>query len=476
MGSECLGANLKFELAADGTTWQQTTTGPCKIDANYPNACLEQKLSKCRKGSELFVPTRGCLWIKGPSFIQNENFDVVYIIKLGNSKEVFLNSFKLNLQDKGKQAKTRLPEIKSELSPFYNLKRSEKKSQASQLFNFSQIVDATDNFSFTNRLGEGGFGPVYKGTLLDGQPVAVKRLARNFGQGLEEFMNEITLIADLQHMNLVRLLGCCIQEEEKMIVYEYMFNKSLDTFLFDPAKRNCWIGKNALPSLKEYHKGLGLLYLHRYSILSLKASNILGHNESTANTNKWLYVPRVCMNGIFSMKTDVFSFRVLLLEVVSGKKNTLLRSSSNPASLIHHAWDLWKQGDVRELKDELLESCPNNELLSCIQVALLCVQASAADRPTMSDIISSLRNDVIFLQEPKEPAYTTKSETRKVETPSSKVSLRDDEAEYKNGFYLCNSRWSLRSLKNNYQANSFLGLGLDLGSSLFIPHANLDED
>ncbi|XP_028062672.1 G-type lectin S-receptor-like serine/threonine-protein kinase B120 [Camellia sinensis] len=100
------------------------------------------------------------------------------------------------------------------------------------IIDFDKILVATDNFSTTNKLGEGGFGPVYKGRLEDGYQVVVKRLSRHSGQGVEEFKNEIVLISKLQHRNLGRLLGCSIEGEEKLLVYEYMTNKSLDTFLF----------------------------------------------------------------------------------------------------------------------------------------------------------------------------------------------------------------------------------------------------
>ncbi|XP_028065487.1 G-type lectin S-receptor-like serine/threonine-protein kinase At1g11330 [Camellia sinensis] len=100
------------------------------------------------------------------------------------------------------------------------------------IIGFDKILAATDNFSTTNKLGEGRFGPIYKGKLEGGQLVAVKRLSRHSGQGVEEFKNEIILISKLQHRNLVKLLGCCIEGEEKLLVYEYMTNKSLDTFLF----------------------------------------------------------------------------------------------------------------------------------------------------------------------------------------------------------------------------------------------------
>ncbi|KAL2496271.1 G-type lectin S-receptor-like serine/threonine-protein kinase [Forsythia ovata] len=100
------------------------------------------------------------------------------------------------------------------------------------LLDLNTITKATDNFSINNKLGEGGFGPVYKGLLEDGQEIAVKRLSRDSFQGLDEFTNEVICIAKLQHRNLVKLLGCCIKGEEKMLIYEYMPNRSLDLILF----------------------------------------------------------------------------------------------------------------------------------------------------------------------------------------------------------------------------------------------------
>ncbi|KAF7026106.1 hypothetical protein CFC21_038238 [Triticum aestivum] len=110
--------------------------------------------------------------------------------------------------------------------------RLEEKSSEFTLFDFSEILQATHNFSKENRLGQGGFGPVYKGQLPDGIEIAVKRLASHSRQGFTEFKNEVELIAKLQHSNLVKLMGCCIQGEEKLLVYEYLPNKSLDFFIF----------------------------------------------------------------------------------------------------------------------------------------------------------------------------------------------------------------------------------------------------
>ncbi|KAL3503315.1 hypothetical protein ACH5RR_037764 [Cinchona calisaya] len=146
------------------------------------------------------------------------------------------------------------------------------------LFEFSRIIEATNNFSINNKLGEGGFGPVYKGHLEEGQEIAVKRLSENSMQGLDEFKTEVICIAKLQHRNLVKLLGCCIEGVEKILIYEYMPNKSLDFFIFDQSR------SGLLDWPKRFHiiQGIarGILYLHQDSRLrfihrDIKASNIL---------------------------------------------------------------------------------------------------------------------------------------------------------------------------------------------------------
>ncbi|XP_030972479.1 G-type lectin S-receptor-like serine/threonine-protein kinase CES101 [Quercus lobata] len=161
-------------------------------------------------------------------------------------------------------------------------RRDGKKSHELQFFSFESIAAATNNFTSTSKLGEGGFGSVYRGQLPDGQEVAIKRLSRKSGQGFLEFKNEAILIAKLQHTNLVRLVGCCIHKEERMLIYEYMPNKSLDFFLFDPVKKNILDWKKRFNIIQGIIQGL--LYLHNYSRLriihrDLKASNILLDNE-----------------------------------------------------------------------------------------------------------------------------------------------------------------------------------------------------
>ncbi|KAF2285915.1 hypothetical protein GH714_008933 [Hevea brasiliensis] len=293
------------------------------------------------------------------------------------------------------------------------------------LFSFRSVAAATQNFSAANKLGEGGFGPVYKGKLLRGGEVAVKRLSRRSGQGWEELKNEALLIAKLQHKNLVRLLGCCIERDEKILIYEYMPNKSLDFFLFDPAKRTMLDWETRVRIIEGVAQGL--LYLHQYSRLriihrDLKASNILldkdmnpkisdfgmarifGGNELEANTKRIVgtygYMsPEYALEGLFSIKSDVFSFGVLLLEIVSGRKNTGLYQAA-ALNLLRYTWQLWTSESGLNLMDPALDNDPSTStpvLLRYVQIALLCVQESATDRPTMSDVVSMLSSESAFL-------------------------------------------------------------------------------
>ncbi|KAL3740456.1 hypothetical protein ACJRO7_021703 [Eucalyptus globulus] len=301
------------------------------------------------------------------------------------------------------------------------------------VFDFSSIEAATNVFSEENKLGLGGFGPVYKGKLLGGQEIAVKRLSRKSSQGVEEFKNEVMVIARLQHRNLVRLLGFCIQGEDKMLVYEYMPNRSLDYFIFDPAKRAQLNWKKRLEIIEGIARGI--LYLHRDSRLriihrDLKVSNILldeemnpkisdfgmarifGGNENEASTNRVVgtygYMsPEYAMEGLFSFKSDVYSFGVLLLEIISGEKNIGFRTPEH-SNLISHAWHHWNEGKAMELIDPCIrDMCYVDEALRCIQVGLLCVQDSARDRPLMSSVVLLLESETAGLPLPKPPRLTS---------------------------------------------------------------------
>eukprot|EP00262_Sarcandra_glabra_P002758 TRINITY_DN1315_c1_g1_i1.p1 TRINITY_DN1315_c1_g1~~TRINITY_DN1315_c1_g1_i1.p1 ORF type:complete len:684 (+),score=80.56 TRINITY_DN1315_c1_g1_i1:120-2171(+) len=305
-------------------------------------------------------------------------------------------------------------------------------SMESLQFDFDTIAAATDNFSEDNKLGEGGFGPVYKGRLSIGQEIAVKRLSRNSGQGAEEFKNEVLLVAKLQHRNLARLLGCCLEGEEKILVYEYIPNKSLDNFLFDPDKRATldWnIRYKIIAGIAR-----GLLYLHEDSRLriihrDLKASNILLDGEmnpkisdfgmarlfvvdqTQGNTNRiagtYGYMsPEYAMHGQFSVKSDVFSFGILLLEILAGQKNSSFYQSDQGRDLPSYAWRKWREGTALELIDPTLrEHCSQSEAMRCIHIALLCVQEDVAASPPMSTIVLMLNSYSVSLPAPLSPGY-----------------------------------------------------------------------
>ncbi|CAH9082400.1 unnamed protein product [Cuscuta europaea] len=302
------------------------------------------------------------------------------------------------------------------------------------LFDLNTIQEATNTFAIENKLGEGGFGSVYKGTLRNGKLIAVKRLTKTSGQGIEEFQNEVILIARLQHRNLVRLLGYCIQQGEKMLVYEYLPHKGLDSFIFDneQGKHLDW-GKRF-----EIISGIaqGLLYLHQDSRLKiihrdLKASNVLlddsmepkisdfgiarifEEQQVQDNTNTVVgtygYMsPEYAMAGQFSVKSDVFSFGVLMLEIVCGKKNKY-RFKEESVNLIEDVWEYWSCDKALDVVDAQLDRSlyDSGEVLRCIHVGLLCVQPYPEDRPSMSDVVFTLSNET-KLPFPNKPGFSFK--------------------------------------------------------------------
>ncbi|XVF18746.1 hypothetical protein REPUB_Repub11eG0049700 [Reevesia pubescens] len=312
-----------------------------------------------------------------------------------------------------------------------------------EFFDLAMLAKATEDFSSENKLGEGGFGPVYKGIMDDGQEIAVKRLSLSSRQGSDEFKNEVALIAKLQHRNLVKLLGCCIQGEERILVYEFMPNKSLNFFIFDTTRHKLldW------PKRFQIISGIarGLVYLHQDSRLriihrDLKTSNVLldsemnpkisdfglaktfGGDQTEGNTNRVVgtygyMAPEYAIDGQFSVKSDVFSFGILVLEIVSGKKNKGFYHPSRDLNLIGHAWGLWKKGKPLKLIDSFLqESCSESEVVRCIHIALLCVQQHPEDRPSMSSVVLML-GSVIALVKPKEPGFLI--DKKSLETYSS---------------------------------------------------------
>ncbi|KAF5469589.1 hypothetical protein F2P56_013651 [Juglans regia] len=325
-----------------------------------------------------------------------------------------------------------------------------------QIFSYADIEMATSAFSFENKLGEGGYGPVYKGILENGQEIVVKKLSKTSTQGFEEFKNEVTLTAKLQHVNLVRVLGFCIERDEQMLIYEYMPNKSLDFYLFDPARRFILDWSKRIQVIEGITQGL--LYLQEYSRLKvihrdLKASNILLDNEMKpkisdfgmakifakheheANTDRIVgtygYIPpEYARQGLYSTKYDVYSFGVLLLQIISGKKNAYCYGQEEDLNLLDYAYELWKSGKGLELMDPSLDDTFSScKLITCLQTALLCVQENASDRPSMSKVFSMLRGEIAALTVPKRPAFSTKRnedhEGNKSELQQENCSMND---------------------------------------------------
>ncbi|XAR53744.1 Non-specific serine/threonine protein kinase [Bertholletia excelsa] len=243
------------------------------------------------------------------------------------------------------------------------------------------IRKATNHFSGENKLGESEFGPVYKGTLPNGKEIAVKRLSRSYGLGLQEFKNEVTLIARLQLRNLVRLLvgGTNLNWKTWLSIINGIAH--------------------------------GILYLHEDSWVriihrDLKVSNVLldhemnskisdfgmvrifGGNQSEANTSR-VYA----MERLFFVKLDIFSFEVLLLEIISGKKNNGFYLSKHECK-------------ESELIDPSLEQlCVAIEALKCIHIVLLCVEQDPIDRPAMSFVVVMLATEGMILPQPKQPPF-----------------------------------------------------------------------
>ncbi|CAN6690010.1 unnamed protein product [Malus baccata var. baccata] len=298
-------------------------------------------------------------------------------------------------------------------------------------FNFDTIRVATDDFSEANKLGQGGFGSVYKGRLLNGEEIAVKRLSVNSGQGDLEFKNEVLLVAKLQHRNLVRLLGFCLEGIERLLIYEFVPNASLDHIIFDPIKRA------QLDWNRCYRIIIGisreLIYLHEESRLriihrDLKTSNILIDEEmnpkisdfgmakvfeldqTQGNTSRIVgtygyMAPEYILHGHFSVKSDVYSFGVLVLEIVSGQKNNCFRHGQNVEDLLSYAWICWREGTASNLIDPTLTNGSINEIVRCIHIGLLCVQENIVDRPTMNAIVLMLNSYSVTLPVPSQPAF-----------------------------------------------------------------------
>ncbi|XP_004297920.1 PREDICTED: cysteine-rich receptor-like protein kinase 29-like [Fragaria vesca subsp. vesca] len=323
-------------------------------------------------------------------------------------------------------------------------------------YDFEDIRSATNDFSDENKLGQGGFGAVYKGRLYNGQYIAVKRLSKSSEQGDREFKNEVMLVAQLQHRNLVRILGFCLKGEERLLIYEYIPNTSLDHFIFDPINYGYLDWETRYKIIGGIVRGL--LYLHEDSRLriihrDLKASNILldenmnpkiadfgmarlfvmdqtqGDTKTIVGTFGYM-APEYASQGRFSVKSDVFSFGVLLLEMIIGKKSSNFQNGEDEDDLVSYVWRNWRDDTISNIIDPMLTTGSRSEIIRCIHIGLLCIQENVNDRPTMTSVASMLSSHSLSLPVPPRPGhywhYNTNSDTSGSEFKLTETSERSE--------------------------------------------------
>ncbi|GMY24531.1 cysteine-rich receptor-like protein kinase 2 [Fagus crenata] len=314
-------------------------------------------------------------------------------------------------------------------------------------YKYKDLKSATKNFSEEKKLGEGGFGDVYKGTLKNGKIVAVKKLA--IGQSSRaktDFESEVKLIGNVHHRNLIRLLGCCSKGPERLLVYEYMANSSLDKFLFGERRGSLnWKQRNDIilgtaRGLAYLHEEFHVCIIHR----DIKTANILLDDDlqpkiadfglarllpedqthlSTKFAGTIGYMaPEYAIHGQLSEKVDTYSFGVVVLEIISGRKSSEVKNDTDGEYLLERAWKLHENDKHLELVDETLDTkdYTAEEVKNNVEIALMCTQSSAALRPSMSEVVVLLRSKgSLEHTPPTKPAYVDSDNKNKVRGDTS---------------------------------------------------------
>ncbi|PIA61823.1 hypothetical protein AQUCO_00200073v1 [Aquilegia coerulea] len=299
-------------------------------------------------------------------------------------------------------------------------------------FKYSTIEKATNDFNESNKLGQGGFGEVFKGCLGDGREIAVKRLFVSSTTQSQDVVNEVNIISLAEHRNLVRFLGCSLTYKDSLLVYEFVPNMSLDRFLFDPEKKKELDWQKRLGIIIGTARGLKYLHTdYKVSIVhrDIKASNILldlkyrpkisdfglakfyasekipGHETAKIAGTLGYMAPEYLGNGQLTEKVDVYSYGVLVLEILSGVRNNKFGSDDSLSTLVTSTWKHFQSNTMSEIIDRSLEIDNIEEVLRVAQVGLLCTQEAALLRPTMAEIIQMLTQKNSPLSQPSKPPF-----------------------------------------------------------------------
>lgn len=313
-------------------------------------------------------------------------------------------------------------------------------------FRYRDLKSATKNFNQENKLGEGGFGDVYKGTLKNKKVVAVKRLAVSQTESAKaSFQSEVKLISNVHHRNLVRLLGCCSKSHDLLLVYEYMGRGSLDRFLFGE-KKEVLSWKQRFDIIVGMAKGISYLH-HEFHVCiihrDIKPSNILlddnfqpkiadfglvkllpgdqSHVSTKFAGTLGYTAPEYALHGQLTEKVDIYSFGVVILEIISGRRNSDPKLGPSNQYLLEWVWQLYEDGDLVELMDKSMDPDEYNfeEVKRVIKVALLCIQSMVSLRPTMSEIVILLLTQGEPKLDPMRPIFLDSANGARGETSSS---------------------------------------------------------